>query len=81
MDFTVGIVFRNLAGPLNFFEFQDSRNFTFFKTSRVMNDTWHLFGWLTLSHVSSREQVKYKSKLAHMVHVPPHDWLEIKSYG
>ena len=41
-DFTVGIVLRNLATTLNFVEFKDSRNFTFFKASRVVRDTWHI---------------------------------------
>ena len=31
MDFTVGIVSRNLATMSNFVEFRDSRNFTFFE--------------------------------------------------
>ena len=31
MDFTIGIVSRNLATTSNFVEFRDSRNFTFFK--------------------------------------------------
>ena len=35
MDFTVGIVSRNLATMSNFVEFRDSRNFTFFKAPGV----------------------------------------------
>ena len=35
MDFTVGIVLQNLATTLNFVEFRDSRNFTFFETLGV----------------------------------------------
>ena len=35
MDFTVGIVSRNLATTSNFIEFQDSRNFMFFKAPSV----------------------------------------------
>ena len=35
MDFTVGIVSRNLATTLNFVEFRDSRNFTFFEAPGV----------------------------------------------
>ena len=31
MDFTVGIVSRNLATTSNFVEFRDSGNFTFFE--------------------------------------------------
>ena len=40
MDFTVGIVLRNLATPSNFVEFRDSH--TFFKASRVTSDMWHV---------------------------------------
>ena len=36
MDFTVGIVSRNLATTSNFVEFLNSRNFTFFEAPRGM---------------------------------------------
>ena len=39
MDFTVGIVLRNLVIHSNFFGFQDGRNFTFFKAPGVASDT------------------------------------------
>ena len=42
MDFTVGIVSRNLATTSNFIEFRDNRNFRFFKAPRVVRDTWHI---------------------------------------
>ena len=35
MDFTVGIVSRNLAITSNFVEFRDSQNFTFFEAPNV----------------------------------------------
>ena len=35
MDFTVGIVSRNLATTSNFVKFRDSRNFTFFEAPGV----------------------------------------------
>ena len=35
MDFTIGIVSRNLASTSNFVEFRDSRNFTFFEAPGV----------------------------------------------
>ena len=35
MDFTVGIVLRNLATMSNFIEFQDNQNFTFFESPSV----------------------------------------------
>ena len=35
MNFTIGIVLKNLATTSNFVEFQDSRNFTFFEAPGV----------------------------------------------
>ena len=35
MDFTVGIISRNLVTTSNFVEFRDSRNFTFFEAPGV----------------------------------------------
>ena len=35
MDFTVGIVSRNLDNTLNFVEFRDSQNFMFFEVLGV----------------------------------------------
>ena len=35
MDFTVGIISRNLATTSNFVEFRDSRNFTFLEALGV----------------------------------------------
>ena len=35
MDFTIGIVSRNLATTSNFVEFRDSQNFTFFEALGV----------------------------------------------
>ena len=42
MDFTFGIVSRNLATSSTFVEFRDSRNFMFFGAPRVMSNTWHM---------------------------------------
>ena len=42
MDFTVGIVSRNLTTTLNFVEFRDSRNFTFFEATGLVWYTLHL---------------------------------------
>ena len=58
MYFAVEIFSQNLATLSNFVEFRDSHNFMLFEAPRVMCDTWNLFGWLTLSHVSNGEQVK-----------------------
>ena len=60
MDSIVGIASRNLDPQSNFVGFRDSRDFTFLEAPRVTNDTWHLFGWLTMSHVSNGED---KSKV------------------
>ena len=35
MDFTIGIVSRNLATTSNFVEFRDSQNFTFFEVPGI----------------------------------------------
>ena len=51
---------RNLYTQSNFIGFRDSWDFTFFETPRVTSNTWHLFGWLTMSHVSNGED---KSKV------------------
>ena len=40
MDFTVGIISRNLVTQSNFIRFRDSRNFTYFE-ARVSNDIWN----------------------------------------
>ena len=42
MDFTVEIVWRNLATMSNFVKFQDSWNFTFFEVLGVALDTWYV---------------------------------------
>ena len=42
MDFTIGIVSRNLATMSNFVEFRDYRNFIFFEAPKVVRDTWHV---------------------------------------
>ena len=36
MDFTIGIVSRNLVTTSNFVEFQDNRNFMFFEAQGVV---------------------------------------------
>ena len=44
MDFTVGIVSRNLATTSDFVKFRDSWNFMFFEARRGVRDTWHVLG-------------------------------------
>ena len=41
MDFTIGIISRNIDTMSNFVEFQDNRNFTFFEARRGEWDTCH----------------------------------------
>ena len=50
----------------------------FFEAPRVTSDTWHLFGGLTLSHVSNGEE---KSKFPRGGHVSPPKRMEIQSLG
>ena len=42
MDFTVGIVSRNIVTTSNFVKFRDSRNFTFFEATRMTGDMWQV---------------------------------------
>ena len=53
MNCTVGIFSRNLATQLNFVEFRDSQNFTYFEATGVrrhmashVDDTWSTM-WVT----------------------------------
>ena len=52
MDFTVGIISRNLASTSNFVEFRDSRNLHVFRGNE--RNVGHLtyFEWLTVCHMS-----------------------------
>ena len=60
MDFTVGILSRNLATKSNFIEFRDSRDFHIFRGN--MGSAGHLayFKWLKRYHVSCAELVKHE---------------------
>ena len=62
MNFTIGIVSRNLATTSNFVEFRDSNNFHVFRGDE--GSTRHLahFEWLKVCHVSSAELVKHELK-------------------
>ena len=59
MDFTVGIILRNLATTSNFVEFQDSQNLHVFRGNE--HNVGHLahFEWLTVCHVSGAESVNF----------------------
>ena len=55
MDFSVGIVSRNLATTSNFVEFRDSHNLYVFRGNE--RSAGHLvhFEWLTVCHMSGSE--------------------------
>ena len=66
MDFTVGIVLRNLATTSNFVEFRDSRNLHVFRGNE--RNAGHLthFEWLTVCHMSGAERVNLSSSVGPM---------------
>ena len=66
MDFTVGIVSRNLATTSNFVEFRDRRNFMFFKARRGCM-TLGTFWVAQRRHVSSADAVKLDVKWGSLV--------------
>ena len=53
MDFTVGIVSRNLATTSIFVEFRDSRNLHVFRGNKRRVGHMAQFEWYTMCHVSS----------------------------
>ena len=52
MDFTVGIVSRNLVTMSNFVEFRDSRNLHIFQGNERSAGHLAHFEWFTVCHVS-----------------------------
>ena len=62
MDFTVGIVSRNLATMSNFVEFQDSWNFTFFNARGEVRDTWHFISGPISATCPRKKGVKHELK-------------------
>ena len=62
MDFTVEIISRNLATTSNFIKFQNSRNFTFFETLRVVRDTWQVLSHTQCATCQVGELVKQELK-------------------
>ena len=58
MDFTVGIISRNLATMSNFVKFQDRQNLHIFRGNE--RNAGHLthFEWLIVCHMSGTELVK-----------------------
>ena len=81
MDFTVEIVSRNLTTTLNFVEFRDSQNFTFFKVSRVVRDTWKVMSGSRCSTCKVGNQSNKCSSGAQGRHVATHDWMRIQVDG
>ena len=77
MDFTVEIVLRNLATKLNFVEFRDSRNFTFFEASRVVRDTWHIVSGLRGATYHVQNESNMSPKGTHEKHVATCEWVKI----
>ena len=65
MDFTVGIVSRNLATTSNFIEFQDSRNFTFLEARGGVQDTWHFMSGLRGATFQAMGKSNMSSSVGH----------------
>ena len=62
MDFTVGIVSRNLATTSIFVEFRDSRNLHVFRGNERQAGHMAHFEWHTGCHVSRAGSVKLRSR-------------------
>ena len=62
MNFTVGIISRNLAITSNFVEFRDCRIFTFFETPRVTRDMWQVLSGsqCTTCQVENKSNIELK---------------------
>ena len=63
MDFTVGIVSRNLDTTSNFVEFRDSRNLYVFRGNERSRGHLGHFEWLTVCHVSGAESINLSSSV------------------
>ena len=66
MDFTVGIVSRNLAITSNFIEFLDSRNLV---APGVVRDTWHLVSGSRGATCHVQNESNNEPSGAHMRHM------------
>ena len=60
MDFTAGILSRNLATKSNFTEFRDSRDFHVFRGNGGSAGHLAYFEWLKRCHASYVELVKHE---------------------
>ena len=66
MDFTVGIVSRNLATTSNFVEFQDRQNLHVFRGNESSAEHFDHFEWLTVCHMSGTESINLSSNVKPM---------------
>ena len=66
MDFTVGIVSRNLATTSNFVEFRDSWNLHIFRGNERSAGHLAHFEWPTVCHMSSADSVNLSSSVGPM---------------
>ena len=62
MNFSVGIISRNLATTSNFVKFRDSRNFNVFRGNEGSAGHLAHFEWLIECHMSCAELVKHELK-------------------
>ena len=77
MDFTVGIVSRNLSTTSNFVEFRDNRNFVFFEALGVVRDTWHIVSGSRGATYHVHNESNMSSNGTHERHVATCDWVKI----
>ena len=70
MDFTVGIILRNLSTTSIFVEFRDSQNLHVFRgNERRVGHLAH-FEWHIVCHVSSTNSVNLSSRWGPREHMP-----------
>ena len=77
MDFTVGIVSRNLVTTLNFVIFRDNLNFTFFEALGVVRDTWHIVSCSRGAMCHMQNESNMSSNGTYERHVARCDWVKI----
>ena len=77
MDFTIGIISRNLATTSNFIEFQENQNFTFFEAPVVVRDTWHIVSGSRGATCHVQNESNMSSNGTHERHMATCDWVEI----
>ena len=81
MDFTVGIVSRNLATMSNFVQFRDRRNLHVFQGNKRNVGHFEHFEWLTVCHMSDADLVKQGDLSGPPCgHVASPNWRKIKGW-